>query len=410
VSLESDAASSRPDEKAANAGSTSTSPVDTATASLATGSSGDKSDSSAESSESCLSVRVTCPLPPCPCPPTPLLPCRSLRLPMPSLHTIQRQDWRKALLVTDEESGASSEIVVASSVTPDVFAALLSRHTLPRSTRYDAHSKEITISDLGLGRHGFPIMKFAGLAAVYSRAQGARRVPPVLDALRLCGRPQHSPWWQRRCPGRDDAATQQHRGRPRARRRGGRHRDGRAARRRRAGVLWVARSKRRGAGRAHHPRVQAPPAPTPAGAAPGPFAAVAALYERGHGPGGRLQQQVAVPGPALVVVVGPCSLSRLPPRASSASALRPSTSGECLNQLLSLGTPPTGVGFGGPACDAPGLAEYRIRVPAAVLYSASPPPAGMQLAGIPDPVNDWTIDLYDFVDALNMNRDFRAGE
>ena len=152
------------------------------------------------------------------------------------------------------------------------------------------------------------------------------------------------------------------------------------------------------------------PHPTPPGpgAAPGPYAAVAALYVRGNGQGvGRTQQLVAVPGAA-----GPVDVAATAPLCviSFGSCPRsPRRPGVCTDQVWGLGTAPTGVGFGGPACAGPGLAVYLIRVPAALLYFAAPPPAGMLAAGVPDAAKDWTIDLFDFAEALNRSSAFRAG-
>lgn len=319
----------------------------------------------------------------------------------------QSRAWREALLAIDEESGACSEIVLASDVAPEVFATLISRHdALPKSMRYDAHTRKVTISDLGLARHGIPIMTFAFLSGAYSRAQGARRVPPTLGDFSFLGDLNMHLGGSVRAPDATmqpcnsatttpvlvlevgasesvaqlDADAQTFLGSPQL--------NGEVA-----AVLFIRVFKRR-------------PNPTAQGAVPGPFAAVAALYERGNGPGaGRTQALVEVPGAAGPVLVAPTAPSCV---ISFGSA--PVHAGPCRAQVEGLGTAPTGVGFDGPACDRLGLAEYRIRVPAAVLYFASPPPAGMLAAAVPDAVNDWTIDLFEFINALDNAVAFRAGE
>lgn len=92
----------------------------------------------------------------------------------------QSRAWREALLAIDEESGACSEIVLASDVAPEVFATLISRHdALPKSMRYDAHTRKVTVSDLGLARRGVPIMTFRNPrptrgSCVHTRRKGRR--------------------------------------------------------------------------------------------------------------------------------------------------------------------------------------------------------------------------------------------
>ena len=319
----------------------------------------------------------------------------------------QSRTWRDALLAIDEESGACSEIVFASDVAPEVFAALMSRHdALPKSMRYDAHTREVVVSDLAHPRHGIPIMKFSGLAEIYSRAQGGRRAPPAPGDFSFLGDLSMHLGGSVRAPDatmqpRNSATTtpvlvvevgasesvaqldddaQVYLGCPLL--------NGEVQ-----AVLIIRVFKRR-------------PSPTAHGAVPGPYAAVAALYVRGNGPGaGRTQALAEVPGAAGPVFVVPTAPSCV---ISFGSA--PVHAGPCRAQVEGLGTAPTGVGFGGPACDRLGLAAYRIRVPAAVLYFASPPPAGMLAAAVPDATNDWTIDLYEFVEALDTAVAFRAGE
>ena len=319
---------------------------------------------------------------------------------------IQSRPWKGALLAIDEENGASSEFVLASDVAPDVFAALLSQHVLPKSLRYDADTTEITINDLGLARHGLPITTITQLGGFYSRAQGGRRQPATSHDFEFPGDLNMHFGRSVRVP---DAAMMPF---------------GSVATN---PVLIVEIGASESIPQLDHDaqtflgspvlngEVQAVlvirvfrrrPHPTPPGAAPGPYAAVAALYVRGNGLGvGRTQQLVTVPGAA-----GPVVVAATAPSCVISFGSAPVHPGLCMDQVQDLGTAPTGVGFGGPACDGPGLAPYLIRVPAAVLYFAAPPPAGMLAAVLPDAVNDWTIDLFDFVEALNRSSTFRAGE
>jgi hypothetical protein len=93
--------------------------------------------------------------------------------------------WASQLRAAPEALGACSAVVVSGGVTSADFAALLKRGGLPKAMRYEASTGEIVIYDLGCPRHGIPIAKINGLAEIYSRAQGGRRVPPALGDFSL---------------------------------------------------------------------------------------------------------------------------------------------------------------------------------------------------------------------------------
>ena len=148
-----------------------------------------------------------------------------------------------------------------------------------------------------------------------------------------------------------------------------------------------------------------------------PYAAVAALYERGNGPGvGRTVNLAPPAGPGValdhgaeVLVPGVSARVRAPavaPTCVISFGSAPIAHGPALQNACGLGVAPTGVGFpGAVACDGPGIPGYAIRIPASRLYHGVPPaacPGGMQPdPRIPDHANDWMLDLWEIVEGLS---------
>jgi hypothetical protein len=139
----------------------------------------------------------------------------------------------------------------------------------------------------------------------------------------------------------------------------------------------------------------------PLGQARGSFAAFAAFYEEGYVPPGAAPART-VNQPVGAAVGAPAVGVSAKWAISFGTA--PLAAGTVRNQARGLGCPVTGFGFGGPACNAFGLAAYMARIPAAVMYHGVPPanlPPGFPLAGAVAPnANDWVLDTYAFVDWL----------
>jgi len=180
----------------------------------------------------------------------------------------------------------------------------------------------------------------------------------------------------------------------------------------------------------------------------GTFAAVAALYEQGGGPGAvprtvnlvpppedddpaaaaAVALQVYVPGVLPVPAPGAAAGVAAPPLRAGFVAVAPIAptrvvsfgtappwAGAAMEGVRGLGTAPEGVGFPGAGlcndagvCDAIGVSGYALRVPAARLYFGVPPgilPAGVQLnqfAQDPNPANDFRLDLFAVSEVLSV--------
>ena len=318
-----------------------------------------------------------------------------------------------------------SPALLATNVDLAIFNSLLSSETRPKvSLSYDATSGSIHIYELPKDGHDQVSREIAGFFFVYSGAQGGRRVPPSSGDFQSLGSTDVSlgPHGNRQPDESFRATASVHaepvlvveicHAQPFA------NGDARAQAWLRCDVLgyhvqavlvikyWPRRRN-------------------------GTFAAVAALYEQGGGPGADrtvnlvpppddddpvAAAAVYVPGvppvpapgaaagaaqraaPAGFVAVAPIAPTRV---VSFGTA--PPGAGAAMEGVRGLGTTPEGFGFDGglcdgAACDAIGVPGYTLRVPAARLYFGVPPgilPAGVQLDQFaPNPVNDFRLDLF----------------
>jgi hypothetical protein len=161
------------------------------------------------------------------------------------------------------------------------------------------------------------------------------------------------------------------------------------------------------------------PTPSPAGAASGPFAAFAAFYEAGNtvapagAPARTVNEALVIPG---APIGGPAIAPVIPTWACSFGTAT-LNQGRALDHAIGLGVLPTGVGFGGPACNAPGIAAYTFHLPAARIYHGTPaanlppgfpvaPGPGLSLPAGPN-VNDMLLDLYEFIFVLENAVEFK---
>ena len=87
---------------------------------------------------------------------------------------IQPRAWAGKILMNNEDSGITTDVVVATDVTPDDYAALVSRIHHPVSMRYNAASGKIVICDLPLARHEIPVTTPLDTVALKAAAASLR--------------------------------------------------------------------------------------------------------------------------------------------------------------------------------------------------------------------------------------------
>lgn len=187
----------------------------------------------------------------------------------------------------------------------------------------------------------------------------------------------------------------------------------------------------------------------------GGYAAVAALYEQGGGPGAiartvnlaapldpaavppaapqvfipgvppvppafaaapavdAAQPLLPVPAPPPAALPGSVAVTPIAPTRVVSFGTAPPWAGFAMQDVNGLGTAPEGVGFpgaglcNGAACDVTGVPGYALRVPAARLYFGVPAgpllPAGFQPdPRFPDAANDLSLDLHPLSFALDL--------
>ena len=322
------------------------------------------------------------------------------------LAALKAPAWVDVLKTSDADAGATTTVLLATNVTGatfDKFEAAAER--LHCSMRLEDGS--IFVYDLPLARHDVPSMKILELAGRFQWAQAQRRVPPVRNEFTFEG----STLFSVGAAGRR-AADQTIRP------------DGNLsqfppvivevgacetqAELDKDAQFWL--TDPRTLGQVHAVITvkvyQRRPHPTAAGAIPGPFAAVAGLYLRGRGGPG--VGRTVNPGLGYAGHVGAALAPVIPVSVISFGGVHVAP-GLALQASQGLGAPLTGyVSGGGVApCSAAGLAAYALTVPATHMYAGVP--AARLPPGFPDGGNDWTLDLYDVVDALQRAPSFFAG-
>lgn len=336
-----------------------------------------------------------------------------------------------------ERVNGCSPVLLASGVDVATFNALLSSETRPgASLSFDALSGSVHIYELPKDGHDVVAREFVESFALYNRGQGSRRVPGTRQDFLSLGATEVSlgPHGDRQRDESVRAITNVHiepvlvveisnaqtlaQG------------DARAQAwllcphlgMRVQGVLVVKYWPRR---------------------MDGTFAAVAALYEQGGGPGvvartvnlvdpAAAAPQVYVPGvppaPGIQVAAGAAqlpvgqaplvavliALTPIAPTRVVSFDSGPPWAGAALDEVRGLGTAPEGVGFpgaghcNGAPCGATGVIGYALRLPAARLYFGVPSgpllPAGFQPNPLVlDDLNDFRLHLYGFSFVLNLS-------
>lgn len=306
--------------------------------------------------------------------------------------------WREAFFEVDSDTDASATVLFATNVTAAAFDAFVkAAERFHVSMRFEGGC--IFIYELPLARHEVPSMTLLELGGRFQFAQAQRRAPPSLSEFNFEGSTLFSlgPGSGRRAADQTmrphgntnvfppviievgasetiaelDWDAQFWLGDPRT--------QGQVQ-----AVITVKVFQRR-------------PHPTPPGAVPGHFAAVASLYLRGQG-GEGVGRVVNPDIPAPVI----------PVFAVSFGSAHVAVGALCAAQGLGLALSGYVAGPGGvAACTAIGMPAYQLVVPATHLYTGVP--AALLPAGYPGGGNDWAVDLFELVHALNTTPSFRDG-